>query len=146
MTQRAPGSRCGKQAIEQPIQLGREEAVEKEVRDHEIVAAGGIPAESIRVVQLDAAVEGFSHAADAPVEHPQHGAAGIDHVRGEQRIRREQLLEKAAIPIAQYQGAPGAAEIRELGSTAALEVGAEACVFHPAVGIGEAIEVTRDPA
>ena len=59
----------GKDTIEELLQLMRKEAVEEEVRDDQIVAAGGIPLESIGVMQTNALAGLRAGPANAAVEY-----------------------------------------------------------------------------
>ena len=94
------GAKMGTNSIEELVQLRSEKAVEKEVGNDQVIAAGGRPCESIGVMQTNALVSLGAGAANAAIEKPQHGAAGIDDIHGDGGIGRQQARQEASIPIA----------------------------------------------
>ena len=92
-------AKMGKNAIEEPLQLRSEKAVEKEVGNNQVIASGGIPFESIGGVQTNALVGLGAGAPNAAIEKPQHGGAGVDDIHGEGGIGRQQAGQEASIAI-----------------------------------------------
>ena len=141
ITHCAAGAKMGKHTIEELLQLMREKAVEKEVGNNQIVASGGIPLESIGVMQTNAPAGLGARAANAAIENAQHRLAGVDNVRSEGGIGCQQTGQEASIAIAEEERMPGAGQMFKLGVTAALEPGPKAQVFEPSVGAGDGIEI-----
>jgi hypothetical protein len=93
-------TKMGKNAIEEPLQLRRKKAVEKEVGNYQVVASAGIPFERIVLVETNALVGLGTGAPNAAIEKPQHGVAGVDDIHGEGGIGRQQAGQEASIPVA----------------------------------------------
>ncbi len=136
-------AKMGKQTIEELLQLMWKKAVEKKVGNNQIVGSGGIPFESIGVMQTDAPASLGPGALNAAIENPQHGLAGVDDIRGQGDIRCQQAGQETSIAIAQKQRVPGAGHVYKLGVTAASEPGSKAQVFEPSVSASDGIEINR---
>src|ERR1700760_3629142 len=121
------------------LQLMREKTVKEEVRNDEVVGSSGIPLQRIGVVQANTWMEpGLPQAA---VEKREHGLAGIDDIRSQGGIGRQQMGQKASIAIAQQKGAPRAGEMDKLGTSATGEPWPKTYVLQPAIRAGHTIEV-----
>ena len=79
-----------KDTIEELLQLAREKAVEEEVRNDQVVASLWAPFQGVGVMQANGLDELRAAPANAAVENAQHGMAGVDHIRTEQRIGFQQ--------------------------------------------------------
>ena len=137
----APGRAWGRRPAKSCSSWLREKAVEEEVRNDQIVASGGLPLESVGMMQANAMAGLRAATANATIENPEHGFAGVDDIRGEGGIFCQQARQEASIPIAQKQRVARAGQMDKLSITAAPEPGAEAHVFQPSIGAGNAIEV-----
>ena len=93
------GANMRKNAIEELLQLMREEAIEKEMGNNQIIASGGNPFESISVMQTNTLAGLRAGAPNAAIEYLQHGVAGVDDIHGEGGIRCQQARQEASIPI-----------------------------------------------
>jgi hypothetical protein len=93
------GAKMGKNAIEEPLHLRSEKAVEKEVGNNQIIASAGIPFESIGGVQTNALAGLGAGAPNAAIEKLQHGVAGVDDIHGEGSIGRQQARQEASIAV-----------------------------------------------
>ena len=78
---------------------------------------------------------------DAAAKEFEHGSAGVDCVGVEVRIGAEKPSQKAAVSIAEDEGAFLLEELGEEVDAALFEGAAEGEVFEPAVGAGYEIEV-----
>jgi hypothetical protein len=107
-----------KQTIEELLQLMRVEAIEKEVGDDQIVASPGIPVESISLMQTNALSGLGARAANAAIEYAQHGAAGVDNVRGKGGIGCQQTGKEAPIAIAEEERMLDPVQMFKLSATA----------------------------
>jgi hypothetical protein len=123
------------------LQLSREKTVEKEVRNDQVVASGGVPFERIGVMQANAPGELRPGAANSVGENPQHGTAGVNDIHGEVRVRHQQTSQETSIPVSQEQRVTRAGQMRQLRVAATLEPGAKGQVFQPSIATGDAIEV-----
>jgi hypothetical protein len=93
----------GQNTIEELLQLMREKAVEKEVGNHQVITSTGTPLESIGVMQTNTPAGLGAGALNSAIENPQHGAAGVDYIRGEGGIGCQHARQEASIPIAQEE-------------------------------------------
>ncbi len=128
----------GQDRIEKSLQLVREKAVEKEVRDDQVVGAGGIPRQGIGMMQANALV--VFGLANALFEKSEHGLAGVDNIRGQGGTGFEETGEKSPVSVSQHESMACAGEAGQLGGPAAGQVGPEAEVLKPAIGSCYAIE------
>ena len=85
----------------------------------QIVASGWIPLQSIGVMQANALTSLPPGPANAAVENPQHGIAGVDDIRGEGGMGGQQARQKAPIPVSQQQCMARAGQMDQLRATAA---------------------------
>ncbi len=99
----------GKDRIEELLQLVREKAIEKEVRDDQVVGASGIPRQGIGMMQANALV--VSGLANALFEKSEHGLAGVDNIRGQGGIGGEETGEKAPVSVSQHKSMACAGEV-----------------------------------
>ena len=77
----------------------------------------------------------------AAPEFVEHGGADVDGKGGGLRIAEEELLEEAAVAVAEDECVARIVEFAEEERSRALEKRAERDVFGPAVDRGDAIEV-----
>jgi hypothetical protein len=57
--------------------------------------------------------------ANAAVENPQHGMAGVDDIRGEGGMAGQQARQKSPIPVSQQQDMTRSCQMNQLRATAA---------------------------
>ncbi len=86
-----------KDRIEKLLQLVGEKTVEEEMRNDQVVRSCGVPVQRIGVIQANALVE--PGPAQAAVEKREHGMAGVDNVRSQGEIGRQQTGQKASVAI-----------------------------------------------
>ncbi len=127
------GGEVGCDADGELVELGLGEAVEEEVGGYEVVGAGGLEGKGVGWVGCEAARGGGSCGLATLAEEVEHGGAEIDGIGVEVRVAGEQIREKSAVPVAEYESAAGIEELREEVQAAAMEGGAEGEVFEPAI-------------
>lgn len=73
----------------------------------------------------------------------EHGRADVHDIGGYLRIASEEPGEEAAVSVTEYQRVLRVRQLGKVREAAALEERAEAEVFQPPVGAGDAIEIGR---
>ncbi len=69
------------------------------MRNNQVVASTGLPIQGVGVMQANAMAGLGAAAANALIEKPEHGLAGVDDVGSKGRICCQQARQKASIPI-----------------------------------------------
>ena len=133
------GSEAGTDGMGEREDLVGWEAVEEEVRNDEVVSTGGDQAEGIGFMDSDP-VFGVE-SSDASVKEAEHGGALVNDVGVQGGVSGEEVDEKAAISVAENEGAAGGGELGKAEEAAMFEHGAEGEVFEPAIGASDAVEV-----
>ena len=120
--------------------LGGGEAVEEEVGDDEV--RGILPIFWPPMAQVGLfGGEPVSESPSAPAQGGQHGGAAVDGVNAQGGRTGEEARGEASVAIAENESASALGGSGEETKAAALETGAKARVLHPAIDVGEAVEV-----
>ena len=83
----------------QSVQVRLSEAIQKEVRDDKIVTTREREVQSVRVISAETNI-GVENRRLAPMAKKlKHGDTGIDRIRLEMRVTREELSKEAAVSI-----------------------------------------------
>lgn len=123
------------------VDVGLREAVEEEVRDYEVSCGRRVELEG-GALQGGEASEGVGDGCKAAAENfVEHGGADVDCDGGALRVAEEELLEEAAVAIAEHECAARIIELVEKTGAGALQQRAKGDVLAPAVDRGDAIEV-----
>jgi hypothetical protein len=121
------------------------EAIEEEVRDHQVVGWGwhgedaGIGASCRHPAQL-------ALLCDASAKHPEHRRRSVDGIRMEMGCSRKQARQESAIAVAENQSAASIEKRRNVVEAAALQEWAKRQILHRAVEACDTVETRRGVA
>ena len=126
------------------VRFGFGEAVEKEVRDDELVARGG-RAEDARIGTGCGQAVQVALFCDAITEQVEHCRRSVDGIRMEKGSGGEQACQETSIAVAENQSAASIEKRRNVMEAAALQQRAKGEILHRVVEAGDAVE-TRGAA
>ena len=135
----------GRNACDEGIEVGLDEAVEKEVGNGEVAVRRRREGASVAVMGVKAGCgdrrQDWAERRCSAAKKFEHDGAGVDRVGFDGGVLSEQACEEAAIAVAEDECVAAVRELREEVEAAALEGSAEGEVFEPAVGASDAVEV-----
>ena len=121
------------------VQFRLKQAIEKEVRHHQVVARRWRNNfASVYFMQGDASARLRREPAH---KNAQHRRADIDHIGFNLRVQLEQPGQKPPISIAQNQGMTRASERRQKVKAASLQRSSEGRILQPAVWPCQQVEI-----